>query len=123
MAPQRAHHRLYCFDRIITMFTSLFNDLKMYYAARHEPESMRPLAEVYWRVLLLVGLVMVAAVLLYGASEFFGVIANLSSDGPAKSRPAATLNRNQLEGTLRALQGRRQNFDALPATTIPDPSK
>lgn len=95
----------------------------MYYTARHEPESMRPLAEVYWRMLLLIGLVLVVGVLLYGASEFFGVIANLSSDGPAKSRPAATLNRNQLQDTLQALHQRTQNFDAPPATTIPDPSK
>ncbi|TSC63178.1 MAG: Cu2+-exporting ATPase, partial [Parcubacteria group bacterium Athens0416_74] len=37
--------------------THIWNSLSAFYEARHEPENMRPLAELYWRVLLVSALV------------------------------------------------------------------
>lgn len=106
------------------MFTSIFSDLKAFYAARHEPENMRLLAEVYWRLLLSIGLLLVVAVLMYGTWEFIGVISNLSADDPAKTpSSAAVLDRNKLQNTLSAAHARQQSANTSQNTTISDPSK
>lgn len=104
------------------MFTSLFKDLRDLYSARHEPENMRPLAEVYWRLLLMIGLVMVALVIAYGIWEFVGVMNNLSSTDPSKPA-SATLNRSQLQNVLTSNRERQQRFATPQVTGITDPSK
>ena len=101
----------------------MFKDLQAFYAARNEPENMRPLAEVYWRALLTLGLLMVVGVLMYGTWEFFGVIANLSSADATTAPSSATLDRNQLQNMLDSLNARQKGFDALPGVTASDPSK
>ncbi|MDB5237961.1 MAG: hypothetical protein JWM46_231 [Candidatus Kaiserbacteria bacterium] len=101
----------------------MFKDLQAYYAARHEPESMRPLAEVYWRMLLMIGFLMVFGVLAYGTGEFFGVINNLSSADGSSATHAATLDRNSLQNTLEVLDARRARFDAAPSAAVSDPSR
>lgn len=101
----------------------MFKDLQAFYVARHEPESMHPLAEVYWRALLSVGLVMVVGVLVYGTWEFFEVINNLGSADQAGPPRSASLDRNQLKATLEALQERSAQFDALHTAVVADPSR
>jgi hypothetical protein len=106
------------------MFTSIFKDLQSLYSARHEPENIRPLAEAYWRLLLMIGLAMVIGVLIYGTGEFFGVISNLSAEDPSNTPSASTaLNRTQLQKVLTSVSERQQRFSAPQTAAIFDPSK
>ena len=105
------------------MFTSLFKDFQSLYAARHEPENMRPLAEVYWRMLLMIGLVMVIGVLIYGTTEFFGVMNNLSAADSSNAPASTALNRPQLQSILSAAHDRQMRFDTPQNALATDPSK
>ena len=105
------------------MFTSIFKDFQSLYAARHEPENMRPLAEVYWRALLMIGLIMVIGVLAYGTSEFIGVMSNLSAENPSNAPASTALNRPQLQSILSVAHNRQMRFDTPQTATPTDPSK
>lgn len=94
-------------------------------AAQNEPENLRILAEIFWRLLLFCMLLGVIAVIGYGSWEFFGVLGNLNSIDGTSVQPHAALDRVQLEGTVSGFQSRAQALQSSQAdiTSIPDPSK
>jgi hypothetical protein len=107
----------------MTYFTNIFRQLRSLFDARHEPESLRPLAEIYWRALLSVAALCVVGILAYGVSEFVSVLDQLSSGGAAMSNPPTVLDRNQLESTLRAFDARTTISNPLPSAGVVDPSR
>jgi hypothetical protein len=99
---------------------------KALYEARHEPENLRPLAELYWRILLLCALAAAGAVIGFGAWEFSSVISTMSSaaaQGTAQQAPA--IDKAQLENALVKFSERRANFEMSKSVTpaVSDPSK
>jgi len=110
----------------MTSINTTWTKLRAFYEARHEPESMRPLAEWYWRGLLSFSLFAIALILMYGIWEFVAVIRNLGAgDSLTRSAPAEILNRKDLDEALGAFQTRRSEYESAKSSPIsaPDPSK
>ena len=95
------------------------------YAARHEPEYLRPLAEGFWRTLLLLACIGAGAVVFFGIWQFWSVLSAVNTPPGSGVRPPPALNRVQLENTLGAIEQRRGDFNTLRSTVRPvvDPSK
>jgi hypothetical protein len=106
--------------------SDVWNTMRAFYEARHEPESMRPLAEWYWRTLLMTSLVLLCAILVYGTMSFFTVLRTLSEgDTLRRDPPPEILNKKQLSDFLSAYAQREQAFESAKqsATSIGDPSR
>lgn len=106
--------------------THIWNSLSAFYEARHEPENMRPLAELYWRVLLVSALVALVGVLSFGVWEFIGVTQKLNAGAGLKSSEQADiLSRKDLAEMLGLYRTRQLEFETAKGnkTTIPDPSR
>ncbi|MHB1087076.1 MAG: hypothetical protein ACYCZ0_05005 [Minisyncoccota bacterium] len=104
----------------------IWNSLRTFYEARHEPENMRPLAELYWRVLLISSLVALAGILSFGVWEFIGVTQKLNAGAGLKSSEQSDiLTRKDLSEILDLYRARQAEFDAAKASraTVPDPSR
>ena len=102
------------------------NRLLAYYRARHEPENLRPLADMYWRALLALALLSVAGVIMFGLWEFVAVVESLTAaQSGTGTTPPVVLNRQQLETVLGAYDARQAQYRATEATrmTVNDPSK
>lgn len=110
----------------MTSFTDMWNTLRAFYEARHEPENMRPLAEWYWRALLVVSLAALCAILAYGTWEFVGALRKVSrGDSLRRDPPPEILSKKELADVLSAYDARQQEFESLKrsATSIGDPSR
>jgi hypothetical protein len=95
-------------------------------AARHEPEGVRILANLYWRTLLVAFLLIVTGVLMYGISGLLRVLNDLNGTTSVSASPPSALNRATLNATIRNFENRRLHFDLLKTTgreVIPDPSR
>lgn len=110
----------------MSIFSDRWNDWKNLYAARNEPENIRPLAELYWRALIGGGLLLIACIIVWGIWVFIAVITSLGSAGaPNSQTPPILLDRNKLQTTISVFHSRANSFDAAqnaPATAT-DPSK
>ncbi|MEK7601167.1 MAG: hypothetical protein AAB480_01375 [Patescibacteria group bacterium] len=108
------------------IFSDTFNRLRALHRARHEPENLRPLADVYWRSMLAFMLLSIVGVIAFGLWQFVVVVENLSAaqSGNSSASPV-TFNRTKLEGVLRAYDARQAQYDASAsgAATVADPSK
>ncbi len=108
------------------IFSDTFSRLRALYRARHEPENLRPLADVYWRSMLAFMLLSIAGVIAFGLWQFVVVVENLSSaqSGNSSASPV-TFNRTKLDGALRAYDARQAQYDASAsgAATVADPSR
>jgi hypothetical protein len=108
MATFRKNSRTYhCVNLIMSSLTNIYRQLRELYDARHEPEHIRPLAEIYWRILLLTSVLCIALILAYGVSEFVTVLGKLGSGGSAGSSTPVVLDRNQLTEALDAYRDRQ----------------
>jgi hypothetical protein len=110
----------------MTFFSNIWHTLRDFYAARHEPENMRPLAEWYWRVLLTIGFFALVFVVVYGVWEFYGVMRKLTAGANRKhSEIPSLLNRKDLVDTLAAFEARVAEFEAVKKEkgSVVDPSR
>lgn len=113
--------------------THTFVRIRRIYDNRLQPEYARAFADLYWRTLLSIAVIITVAACLYGASLFSGALSLLSSSTPsaspasAASLPSASnLNPAALESTLTAFAQREVQFEALQGSTVPplsDPSQ
>ncbi len=108
------------------MNTDAHDSFKELYEARHEPENLRPIAELYWRVVLLGALVAAGFLIVFGVWEFSSVMSVMSAattNGTAQQ--TLPIDRVQLEQALSTFSERKANFE-LGKNTVPavtDPSK
>ncbi|MCE9541139.1 hypothetical protein K8R03_01115 [Candidatus Kaiserbacteria bacterium] len=105
-------------------FTSLWRRFRELYTFRHEPEYIRPLAEIVWRAILFCILISLMCVIAFSVTVFWGVIDTLTT--PASSvKPPVALNRAALENMLTQITARRNTFESLKTNPGPvaDPSK
>ncbi|MFA7309438.1 MAG: hypothetical protein WC050_00885 [Candidatus Paceibacterota bacterium] len=108
----------------MTYFKNIWDQLRALYEARNEPESVQPLAELYWRLLLSLSVVCVFGIFAYGVSEFVGVLGNLSSASSASLNPPVSLDRKQLEALLAAFEARSSTTSTnIDPAALVDPSK
>ncbi len=102
------------------------DSLKQLYEARHEPENLRPLAELYWRGLLLLTLAAAGGVIAFGIWEFSVVMKTMSAtSADAGAQQAAAIDKTQLENTLMKFSERKANFELSKSMgpALADPSK
>lgn len=96
------------------------------YAYRREPERVRSLAVLYWRLVLSAAALVVVLSLGYGAFQLFSILqeTNALDAGGTTVRSALALDQKQLESALAAFTARGNRFEALKtnALAIPDPS-
>lgn len=109
----------------MSTITRIWAELRARYAARHEPENIRPLAELYWRGLLALALATIAGILMWGLWTFVDVVSTVSSAPASSGTPPAVLDRKTLEATLEAYTARESAFNELKASpkSYSDPSK
>ncbi len=99
--------------------------IKELYEARHEPENLRPIAEAYWRALLLVALSAVAGTILFGVWEFSNVMEKITAQGAVANAPINNvLDRTQLQKAIADFDGRMATFESarIVVSTSTDPS-
>jgi hypothetical protein len=104
----------------------MMNCARDIYAARHEPEGLRRLADFYWRGVLSLAFLIAACAILYGVWNILNVLNDLSAAPDTSASPPPPLDRTQLDATLNGFEARQAQFNALettPGPTIPDPSK
>ncbi|MBM3272187.1 hypothetical protein FJY94_02815 [Candidatus Kaiserbacteria bacterium] len=91
---------------------------------RTDPESLRPIAALYWRVPLTIGVVAIVALLGYGAYFFLDTLKAIEPPASAIAKRTPKLDRAQLESVLAQLAAREEAFlnRAVPAAIPPDPS-
>ena len=106
------------------IFTSIRRAKEMY-AYRHEPENLRPLVELFWRIVLVLLALGVAIVLIFAASVFLGVLSTLGDTAAGPTRQPAVLDRAELQDTLRLIEERGLEFEAKKTAPTPvvDPSR
>ncbi len=102
------------------------DSFKELYEARHEPENLRPIAEAYWRAILLAAFIATGFIIFFGIWQFSSIISIMSSaseTATAQQKPA--ISKEQLDSTLVQFDERKANFEMgkkiVPAVT--DPSR
>ena len=99
---------------------------KTIYESRHEPENLRPIAELYWRMMLLSAVVVVALSIGFGIWEFSAVMTTISSASSVSSAPQKPpVDKAALEDAVTQFSQRTADYQyaqgILP--TVTDPSK
>ncbi len=108
------------------MTTQDHDSFKELYEARHEPENLRPIAEVYWRTILVAAIAAAGLIIFFGIWQFSTVISTMSSasqTATAQQKPA--IARDELEAALLKFEERKANYE-LGKSVVPavsDPSK
>lgn len=97
---------------------------KELYEARHEPENLRPIAELYWRVVLLCAVCAAGGVIAFGFWQFSSVMSIMSAASTnVTSQQVEPIDRTQLENALTSFSERQANFElgknTVPAVTDP----
>lgn len=106
--------------------THIWDVVRDFYAARHEPEHMRPLVEWYWRSLLSLCAVALGGILLYGFWNFIAVVRMLNAgDALTRSEAPEVLSKKDLIDFLQSFEDRKARFETVKktATSPADPSR
>jgi hypothetical protein len=96
------------------------------YASRFEPEGVRPLADTYWRVLIVTAISLLILASVFGLWKLFGVVDTLSSLSDTSPPPPAAFSRAALHNVATGFDARQVRLEAFVTTAppaIPDPSK
>lgn len=126
MAHDHSHSCFYQRNHLImSIFSELWHELRASYAARHEPEKIKPLADLYWRLLLVLTLILIVSVLIWGVFKFIDVVTTLSTAPAGSGTPPVALDRKKLETALEAYAARQHDFNQLKVApaSYPDPSR
>ena len=105
--------------------TDILHSIRDIYAARFEPEGVRPLSDVYWKTLLVLAFLTLIGVFFYGTWGLLRVLEELGATNANGTTPAPPLNRAALTGTLRGFEERQAEFERLKTSSSPvnDPSR
>ncbi len=110
----------------INMKDAQHDSFKELYEARHEPENLRPIAEAYWRTVLLGAIIAAGLVIFFGIWEFSAVMSTMSATTiDASTQQKTAIDRTQLESALAKFSERKANFELSKTTTpqVTDPTK
>jgi hypothetical protein len=92
------------------------------YAARHEPEAQRILAQAYWAFLIVVFILSIVVTISFGIWEFFRM--PVADEGASGVRPQVAFTKAQLQGILEKFDARADQFQErmTAPVTVRDPS-
>lgn len=95
--------------------------LKDAYAARHEPEALRILAQGYWAFLLTFSSICAVCAIAYGTWEFFRLP---ERDESLSVRPRQAFTKSDLQALLKKYDERAAAFEArrIAPVSVKDPS-
>ncbi|MBI4079943.1 hypothetical protein HY414_01825 [Candidatus Kaiserbacteria bacterium] len=110
----------------MSIFAHIWSSVRDLWQYRHEPERLRVIAEVYWRLLLLLSVLVLTGLIVYAGLKFYAVFSGgeenplLGSGGGGISLNAAELNE-----TVTQFGARRAQFEFLKKNPpkIADPSR
>ncbi len=92
---------------------------KELYESRHEPENLRPLAEVYWRAILIAEVCVLAAALGLVMWAYSVVHSNLETANQAGQAQASPISVDKIDAALDLISKREAALGATPAQSIP----
>lgn len=107
-------------------FNVIWRRIRDLYGGRYQPEGLRPLAELYWRSLLVVSFFAIWFAILYGIWDMTGVLSTLAASPDTSPPPPSTLNKMTLDALVQEFDFRQQGFDSFTPATAPavaDPSR
>ena len=108
------------------MKTDAHDSFKELYEARHEPENLRPIAELYWRIMLVSAIIASIGIILFGVWEFSSVMTTISSTGAgSNAQQTPVIDKAQLERVLIQFTNRKADFELGRAVVplVADPAK
>jgi hypothetical protein len=100
------------------------SQLSELYAARHEPENLQPIAETYWRGLLIFAVCTIVGIVLFSVWEFSSVMSVLSDTDGGSAQTTSPIDRKQLDTTLSEYAARKTNFEFVKSnasSTVAEP--
>lgn len=105
-----------------------FHHLKFLLANRYEPENMRALIDVCWRMLLGAVVVCMIGIFAYGAWELMFVMGDVEttkSDASSNASSTPAIQSGRIDAILGAFSARRDRFESLRASPTPlaDPAQ
>ena len=106
--------------------TDIFASARAAYANRQEPERLRFLTRVYWRISLALTCVTVLAAIVWGTLQLSDALSALGGASNTESvTPKPVLDRATLRATLLGFDARQVRFDTLKkgGVMVPDPSR
>jgi hypothetical protein len=104
----------------------IFGTFREFIDGKSEPEGVRVIALVYWRVLLCSALVALVAIFFYGTWDLIGVLNAIAASTDTSAPPPAPFSRSALEDTVRTFKIRQTNFlnfKSSPPALIADPNR
>lgn len=92
---------------------------------RHEPEKLRTLADVYWRTLLFVAVLVLAGLMFYAGLKFYSMFVEPEENPLLSSGGIILLNKADLQEAVEAFQNRQAKYEFLKRNPpkITDPSR
>lgn len=105
---------------------NILSRMRDIYTSRHEPESLRAFADIYWRATLALGLLVTTLVVVYGIWNLTRILGDLGAPPYATPPPAPTLDRAALRDAVRLFDTRQTRFEELkknPPASPADPSR
>lgn len=105
--------------------TNIFKETEVAYLDRQEPEKLRSLAQIYWRVLLLGGVLTAVAFLAYGGLMLAAVTAPLAGESaPGDVKASVGVDRPALDAILASYAARDARYKEISASppNVADPS-
>lgn len=91
-----------------------------------EPEGVRALSNLYWRVLIMTAVAVLLCVFAYSGWGLLRVLNDLGTTSGTSATPTPVLSRTALDAVVQRFGERQQQFEALKknrGATIPDPSR
>ena len=94
------------------------------YSGRHEPENIRPIAEMYWTFLIVSSLVASLLILCIGVWQYARVNTILEGDSTTVNVQSQGIDRGELGKVLDVLQTRQSSLDSgnFDKSKFKDPS-
>ncbi len=94
-------------------------------ASRHEPEGVRVLSDMYWRIVVVLAAILIVVSIGYGVWSLLRVLEGLSSAVMVSSPPPPPINRRVLDAAIQGFESREVYFEdrnASSTQSIADPS-
>lgn len=92
---------------------------------RHEPENLRLIADMYWRILLALAVLVLLSLIGYAGLKFYEVFGKTEENPLLTSGGGIFLNPKDLESVLEGFAKKKKDFEFFKRNTpiLADPSK
>lgn len=103
---------------------SLIFSARAAWRARTDPESVHPLARLFWRIMLVAVMLAAACIIAAAGYFFFDTQSAISAVDTLPLKRNHRLDRDKLDAVLADIAARQEAFTErrIPDATVPDPS-